>query len=188
MRITGGVEPRYLDAMAGHSLGGALATLAALSLAERGLEVECVTFGSPKVGDEDFCRFFRSKVHRNARFVNKFDPVPRVPLGAGAWRDDADVLHQLISLVLKAPQERLACGDGYAHVCEAFQLDSGFISSLNHWKALLGALSADQRRAALLPHVAWPLSALPWRTKDLSIYREHLEGKQSCHFRFEAGP
>ena len=38
---------------AGHSLGGALATLAALHLALQGYEVECVTFGCPKVGDED---------------------------------------------------------------------------------------------------------------------------------------
>jgi len=39
-------------------LGGALATLAALFLALQGYEVECVTFGCPKVGDEDWTSNF----------------------------------------------------------------------------------------------------------------------------------
>lgn len=43
-------------ALAGHSLGGALATLAAYDLAaELGLShVQCITFGAPRVGNSVF--------------------------------------------------------------------------------------------------------------------------------------
>jgi triacylglycerol lipase len=65
----------------GHSLGGALATLAVASLTEIGTEVFCsYTFGSPRVGDEDFATQFKQKVgDRVHRLVNGNDIVPRVP-------------------------------------------------------------------------------------------------------------
>ena len=49
----------------GHSLGGALATIAALDFSMRGIErpgdevkIMCITFGSPKVGDSVFAHHF----------------------------------------------------------------------------------------------------------------------------------
>lgn len=69
----------------GHSLGGALATLAAASLVEKypaiGIEVSGVyTFGSPRVGDGTFREAFNSKLgDRTFRVVNGNDLVPRVP-------------------------------------------------------------------------------------------------------------
>ena len=70
----------------GHSLGGALATLAADRLvrerAREGLgELGGVyTFGSPLVGDRRFVDGFNSRVgDRSFRFVNDQDAVTRVP-------------------------------------------------------------------------------------------------------------
>ena len=88
--------------IAGHSLGGALATLAAVDLTHRGWQVVAVvTFGSPKVGQRQFRELYEqlqlSKC--TVRFVNQADPVPWVPpsnwdfehvvedfaLGSGKW-------------------------------------------------------------------------------------------------------
>lgn len=65
---------------AGHSLGGALATLAALDFAPRAA-VTLVTFGAPHVGDGNFVRLFDATVPTCVRVVNPYDPVTRV-LGA----------------------------------------------------------------------------------------------------------
>jgi triacylglycerol lipase len=67
--------------LCGHSLGGALATLAALDLAGQswsgGIGLELYTFGQPQVGDGAFVKLFNSRVPHAVRVVNPFDPVPR---------------------------------------------------------------------------------------------------------------
>lgn len=69
--------------VAGHSLGGALAVLAAAKLAgEDGLEVDGVyTFGQPPVGTVGFCRKFKERfANRFFRFVNHTDAVADVAI------------------------------------------------------------------------------------------------------------
>jgi hypothetical protein len=67
----------------GHSLGGALATLAADRLARTpGVEVRGLyTFGSPRVGDENFRQRLNALGlgQKTYRIVNNFDAVARVP-------------------------------------------------------------------------------------------------------------
>lgn len=61
----------------GHSLGGALATLAALRLQAADFSVRAVyTYGSPRVGDPVFAASYPAP---NYRFVNYNDLVPHVP-------------------------------------------------------------------------------------------------------------
>jgi hypothetical protein len=67
--------------LTGHSLGGALATLAVATLIEADETFYgAYTFGSPRVGNRDFARIFnveaKSKVFR---FQNNLDIVTRVP-------------------------------------------------------------------------------------------------------------
>jgi hypothetical protein len=65
----------------GHSLGGALATLAAASLAANRWRVMPVyTFGAPRVGDAEFTAGVDNLVDV-WRVVNDIDPVPHVPDG-----------------------------------------------------------------------------------------------------------
>jgi len=68
----------------GHSLGAALATLAALdiryNLPEK--KVSCYTFGSPKVGNKAFVTSYNRRVPDTFRFVNRADLVPSLPPGA----------------------------------------------------------------------------------------------------------
>ena len=69
----------------GHSLGGALATIASLyfSFQFPNLIYSCVTFGSPRVGDTKFCSYFRKTIRHSSRYVNDYDPVPCIPT---TWR------------------------------------------------------------------------------------------------------
>ncbi len=65
----------------GHSLGGALATVAAAALVEHKIEVAGVyTFGQPRVGDRTFVKQLSLNTGGKIfRFVNNNDMVPHVP-------------------------------------------------------------------------------------------------------------
>jgi predicted lipase len=67
----------------GHSLGGALATLAALDLRiSLGLpDVRVVSFGSPRVGNDIFSKWFEEEIGPHWRFTHNRDIVPSVPPG-----------------------------------------------------------------------------------------------------------
>ena len=60
----------------GHSLGGAVATIAARRLDAERLIAACYTFGSPKVGTEAWVTQIKTPIYR---IVNSADPVPIVP-------------------------------------------------------------------------------------------------------------
>lgn len=66
----------------GHSLGGALATLAADHLSYRGAQVKLYTFGCPRVGMIDFTKALTNRVGAKNifRVYHPADPVPMVPL------------------------------------------------------------------------------------------------------------
>lgn len=78
----------------GHSLGAALATIAA---GRHGKAQGLYTFGSPRVGDAAYCSHFPS---RSTRIVNQRDPVANVPrargyshVGAPLWIDAQGQAH-----------------------------------------------------------------------------------------------
>lgn len=67
----------------GHSLGGALATLCALDLhITLGIpDVRVVSFGSPRVGNYVFAKWFEEEIGPHWRFTHNRDIVPSVPPG-----------------------------------------------------------------------------------------------------------
>lgn len=68
--------------LTGHSLGGALAVLAAYELKQQGYKVNGVyTIGQPRVGNNSFSNSF-DKLLKNKcfRFIDKDDKVPEIPL------------------------------------------------------------------------------------------------------------
>jgi triacylglycerol lipase len=67
--------------LTGHSLGAALATLAAARFVDEGVEIAGLyTFGSPAVGDPAFAAWFDGATKdRVFRYVNDLDIVTRVP-------------------------------------------------------------------------------------------------------------
>lgn len=64
--------------IAGHSLGGALATIAAKRLTHTGGIACCYTFGSPRVGDEEWAYGLKTPIYR---VVNALDCVTMLPPG-----------------------------------------------------------------------------------------------------------
>ena len=62
--------------IAGHSLGGAVATIAARRLNPEHRIAACYTYGSPQVGTEDWVAQIKTPIYR---IVNSADPVPMVP-------------------------------------------------------------------------------------------------------------
>ncbi len=60
----------------GHSLGGALATVAAKKLTHKGGIAACYTFGSPRVGNVDWATGIKAPIYR---VVNAVDPVTMMP-------------------------------------------------------------------------------------------------------------
>ena len=69
--------------LTGHSLGGALAVLAAAHSISNMIHLDqVITFGCPRVGDYEFTRTFEERFSRHLRFVNSCDIVARVP----RWR------------------------------------------------------------------------------------------------------
>ena len=64
----------------GHSLGGALATLCAFWVSSFHESVECVTFGSPRVGNKYFTKMFNWRIPNSRRYVYKNDLIAKLPL------------------------------------------------------------------------------------------------------------
>lgn len=60
----------------GHSLGGALATIAAKRLTHKGGNAACYTFGSPRVADDHWLMTMKTPI---CRVVNASDSVTMVP-------------------------------------------------------------------------------------------------------------
>jgi len=73
--------PLYIT---GHSLGGALATIATQDLEKSGLKDQiaaCYTFGSPRVGNADFDKTIRSPVYRVINFTDIVTFLPLLTMG-----------------------------------------------------------------------------------------------------------
>ena len=91
----------------GHSLGGALATLAAARLVDAGLQITALhTYGQPRTGLRDFREAFDSKLDGvSYRFINHIDLVTRIPLliqsyrhiGRRVYFDESGVVHMKAS-------------------------------------------------------------------------------------------
>jgi hypothetical protein len=71
----------------GHSSGAACASIAAPLYAElyvtKNIQVNCYTFGCPRVGNMNFVKWFESLVNLNVRVINADDPVPMMPFSRG---------------------------------------------------------------------------------------------------------
>ncbi|KAL6879099.1 alpha/beta-hydrolase [Trichoderma novae-zelandiae] len=72
-------NPSFSIIATGHSLGGAVATLGATVLRNRGLPIDIYTYGSPRVGNEAYANFVTGQPGAEFRVTHVDDPVPRLP-------------------------------------------------------------------------------------------------------------
>lgn len=82
VRAAGGEKRRARPTeVAGHSLGGALATLFVMeNSVKREFDIgACCTFASPRVGNKEFVRAFDQLPITSWRIVNRLDVVPKFP-------------------------------------------------------------------------------------------------------------
>ena len=70
----------------GHSLGSSLATLHAFVAGSKQIDVELVTFASPRVGNHKFVEAFQQLNIKNTRIYNHPDIVPDVPVEIAGYR------------------------------------------------------------------------------------------------------
>ncbi|TVY64181.1 Mono- and diacylglycerol lipase, partial [Lachnellula suecica] len=71
-------NPDFSIVVTGHSIGAAVATLAATELRNLGHSVSTYTFGSPRVGNAAFASFVTA-AGSNFRMTHVNDPVPQLP-------------------------------------------------------------------------------------------------------------
>jgi predicted lipase len=65
----------------GHSLGGSVATIASFDSKNifNDVNIKCITFGAPKVGNDKFIDEYNKKILYSYRFVNENDVFEHVP-------------------------------------------------------------------------------------------------------------
>ncbi|KAF1911354.1 Alpha/Beta hydrolase protein [Ampelomyces quisqualis] len=73
-------HPTYKIVATGHSLGGALASLAAAVLRSQGKSVDLYTYGAPKIGLQGLADFLSNPaLGATYRVTHRADPVPKLP-------------------------------------------------------------------------------------------------------------
>lgn len=75
-------HPNFKLVITGHSLGGAIATIAAGELRSQQYHCDLYTYGSPRVGNAVYANFISNQqqlLGREFRVTNLDDPVPRLP-------------------------------------------------------------------------------------------------------------
>ncbi len=151
----------------GHSLGGALATIAAKKLSHKGGIAACYTFGSPKVGDEEWIADIKTPIYR---LVNAADCVTMLPPGTElmtilSW------ICQFIPSVGEAISSKVLKLSGYIHG--------------GNMRYLTNCSSGQYGDVRLLYSVGflyrikgWVIKKLPWRKfladHSISVYRKKL--------------
>lgn len=165
-------KPLYIT---GHSLGGAVAMMATRRLNSERRIAACYTYGSPRVGTEDWIAQVKTPIYR---IVNSADPVPMVPLSGTAIFWTAKALRACGQLVPVIGKLLIPVGNwlerfmsGYAHA--------------GNMRFLTDCKKGDFSQADLLFTVGWSrrfrgaLSGMaPWgkvlSDHGISIYRRKL--------------
>lgn len=79
VRAAVAANPSYQIVVTGHSLGGAVATLAAAYIRKAGIAADLYTYGSPRVGNLLFADYVTKQAGAEYRITHTDDPVPRLP-------------------------------------------------------------------------------------------------------------
>lgn len=152
----------------GHSLGGALATIAAKKMKHSGGMAACYTFGSPRVGDDKWISNIKTPIYR---IVNAADCVTMMPPGSDTITIISWLLGYIPRLGKNIKRFLLAKFGGYLHGGDMRYLTNcthGNYDTVN----LLYSVSFIYRIKMLY------VKALPWSKPladhSINIYRKKL--------------
>jgi len=154
----------------GHSLGGALATIAAKKITHSSAGIAaCYTFGSPRVGDEHWLANFKTPVYR---LVNAADCVTMLPPGDELVTVLGWLVHWMPRIGRPMRAFLLNKVNGYMHVGDMRYMTNCSTPGDYSKVELLYSVSFFRRLKGLV------IKKLPWRKllKDHSIetYRKKL--------------
>ncbi|CAB4004099.1 mastigoneme [Paramuricea clavata] len=98
-------HPNSKVIVTGHSLGGALATLAAVELAKAGYNTDLITYGSPRVGNKQFSEYVDKTMNGlNLRVTYKKDIVTASPpQSIGYWHVGREMHYTDLNTGYKLP-------------------------------------------------------------------------------------
>ena len=94
--------PGYKLTLVGHSLGGAVAALAALEFSAKGWNPQTTTFGEPKIGNQALVKYMDNAFHSHCqtdlsqqyrRVTHVDDPVPLLPLSEWGYIPHGGEIH-----------------------------------------------------------------------------------------------
>lgn len=151
----------------GHSLGGALATIATKHLKHKGGISACYTFGAPRVGNKDWVEDIKPPMYR---VVNSSDVVPMLPPNGDLLNSLGYMASHLIPFVGKSLAKLIRRYTGYFH--------SGDMRFLTKPK------KGNFFNSGLLPHTSsfsrillWVRAKIPSQgvqDHSISLYRKKL--------------
>ncbi|RYP68134.1 hypothetical protein DL771_006876 [Monosporascus sp. 5C6A] len=72
-------NPSYKIIFTGHSLGGAVATIGAGYIRDKGYDIDIYSYGSPRPGNNAFVKHVTEQAGLEYRITHLSDPVPRLP-------------------------------------------------------------------------------------------------------------
>lgn len=152
----------------GHSLGGALATVAAKKLNHKPGIAACYTYGSPRVGDEDWIKNIKTPIHR---IVNAADSVTMLPPGGDIILSISWLIKYIPSIGSPLNKWLLNNFNGYMH-CGNMRYLTNCQNGLYDTVELLYSVSFIYRIKGIL------FRSMSWKKfladHSISIYRKKL--------------
>ena len=80
LATTTAANPSYTIVITGHSLGAAIAAIAAVEIRNAGSNVDLYTYGQPRIGGSEISDYITNqKKGETFRVTHSDDPVPRLP-------------------------------------------------------------------------------------------------------------
>jgi pimeloyl-ACP methyl ester carboxylesterase len=179
-RMGGANKPIYVT---GHSLGGALATLAAYKLAHEGYPVAALyTFAAPRSGDRQYSDWGSELLKdKNFRFINDQDLVPRYPPRAESLSWFSKLLNVTLADKLKSwlefqlPYAHRGKITMFDHQDESHDLDDADMNDdINMWSSLAAFAQWKGKVGAIL-EIALKQKQLHNEMSYLCLMRKYVQ-------------
>jgi hypothetical protein len=152
----------------GHSLGGALATIATKQLKHKAGIAACYTYGSPRVGDANWAYNIKAPVYR---LVNAADPVTVLPPGKEFIELSAWLVGLLPYVGDAIKKVLLSKFNGYMHIGDMKYLTNSPVNNYKNVRLLYSVSFVFRLKAFLVGKTSF--SKIP-SDHSISIYRKKL--------------